>query len=85
MLASKIVETEPAIALLATRQADGARLVFARSTSLSEDMGKLMAEACETLGGRGGGRPNLAQGGAPSAERIDQAIQTAADKVMAVT
>ena len=85
MLASKIVETEPAIALLATRQADGARLVFARSTSLSEDMGKLMSEACEMLGGRGGGRPNLAQGGAPSAQHIDQAIRSAADRVMAVT
>ena len=27
------------------------------------DMGKLMADACAIIGGRGGGRPELAQGG----------------------
>lgn len=78
MLASKLVEIEPAIALLATRQQDGARLVFARSKSLTEDMSELMSAACRTLGGRGGGRPDMAQGGGPNADRIEEAVEGAA-------
>ena len=81
ILASKIVQAEPAIALLATRQADGVRLVFARSASLEADMGKLMAEACKTLNGRGGGRPDLAQGGGTNIQRVDEAIAEAVDRV----
>jgi alanyl-tRNA synthetase len=77
MLASKIAAAEPAIALLGTKQADGARLVFARSTSLNTDLGKLMSEACTMLGGRGGGRPDMAQGGGPQSDRIEQAVETA--------
>jgi len=78
MLASKIVGTEPAIALLATSQPDGARLVFARSKSLTADMGKLMSDACRILDGRGGGRPDMAQGGGPNAEKIEEAVESAA-------
>lgn len=78
MLASKIVATEPAIALLATKQSDGARLVFARSKSLTVDMGKLMSDACRMLAGRGGGRPDMAQGGGPNADKIEEAVEGAA-------
>jgi alanyl-tRNA synthetase len=81
VLASKIVQAEPAIALLATRQPDGVRLVFARSASLKANMGELMAEACRTLEGRGGGRPEMAQGGGPNAERVDDAIAAAVERV----
>jgi alanyl-tRNA synthetase len=81
MLASKIVQQEPSVALLATRDSQAARLVFARSESLSPNMGELIAKACETLGGRGGGKPDLAQGGGPLVERLEEAIKTAADKV----
>jgi alanyl-tRNA synthetase len=77
MLASKIVGQEPAIALLATKRSDGGRLVFARSSSLTTDMGKLMADACVIIGGRGGGRPELAQGGGPETQRLAEAIESA--------
>jgi len=81
VLASKIAEAEPAVALLATKLPDGARLVFARSASVTADMGKLMTEACEILGGRGGGRPDLAQGGGQYAERAEEAIAMTANRV----
>jgi alanyl-tRNA synthetase len=81
MLASKIAAAEPAIALLGTRQADGARLVFARSASLSTDLGKLMTEACAMLSGRGGGRPDMAQGGGPQSDKIEQALETAVQRI----
>src|SRR6185436_14758304 len=82
MLAARIVEQEPAIALLGARDAAAARLVFARSGSLSQNMGELLTEACQVLGGRGGGKPDLAQGGGPESQRLDEAIALAARKVM---
>jgi alanyl-tRNA synthetase len=81
ILASKIVEREPSIALLATSDAKGARLVFARSASLTEDMGRLLAQACAALGGRGGGKPDLAQGGGPAVDKIEETIRLAAEEI----
>jgi alanyl-tRNA synthetase len=83
MLASKIAQAEPAVALLGTKDAGAARLVFARSASLAPDMGQLLAEACQLLGGRGGGKPDLAQGGGPAGDKLDDAIKLAAEKIFA--
>ena len=33
--------------------------------------GKIIKEVCGTTGGKGGGRPTLAQGGAPSSDKLD--------------
>jgi alanyl-tRNA synthetase len=81
VLAAKIVQREPSVALLATKDAGGARLVFARSVSLSQNMGQLLAESCEALGGRGGGKPDLAQGGGPNIERVEETIRAAFEKI----
>jgi alanyl-tRNA synthetase len=83
LLAAKITQSEPAVALLGTREAGAARLVFARSASLDQNMGQLLAEACQLLGGRGGGRPELAQGGGPNAANLEAAISLAAEKLLA--
>jgi alanyl-tRNA synthetase len=77
VLASKIVEHESAVALLGARDDKAARLVFARSDSIPHDMGRLLAEACQVLGGRGGGKPELAQGGGPDRQRLDEALERA--------
>jgi alanyl-tRNA synthetase len=82
LLASKITQAEPSVALLGTRDAGAARVVFARSASLDQNMGQLLAEACQLLGGRGGGRPDLAQGGGPEAAKLEVAIRLAAEKVL---
>jgi alanyl-tRNA synthetase len=66
------------IALLASRDKDTARLVFARSADAPGDMNALMREACSLLDGRGGGRPDMAQGGGKRADKLDQAIAQAA-------
>lgn len=81
LLATKIVSLEPAIALLGTKDASSARLVFARSASLAQDMGKLLSAACNLLGGRGGGRPDHAQGGGPMIANLEQALTNAAAEV----
>ena len=65
------------VALLASRDKDTARLVFARSADASGDMSALMREACATLEGRGGGRPDMAQGGGKNIARVSEVIATA--------
>ena len=81
-LATRIIQSEPAVALLGTREGGTARLVFARSASLDPNMGQLLAEACQLLGGRGGGRPDLAQGGGPDAAKLEAALDLAAEKLL---
>ncbi len=83
LLASKIVETDSAVALLGSRDNGAARLVFARSKTIRPDlnMGELLREACECVGGRGGGQAEMAQGGGQAVENLDRAVRAAADKV----
>jgi alanyl-tRNA synthetase len=84
VLAARIVQREPSVALLATKEPGSARLVFARSASLEQNMGQLLAEACATLGGRGGGKPELAQGGGSRVEKAEEAIRAAVEKIRGV-
>ncbi len=77
-LASALAAHARAVALLGSVEGGAARLVFARSADAPGDMNALMREACQTLGGRGGGRPDLAQGGGQHAERLAGALDAAA-------
>jgi len=43
--------------------------------------GDLVRELAKTVGGRGGGKPNLAQAGGPDVEKLDEALRRAADVV----
>ena len=63
----------------AARGIDPARLVFARSADLPGDMSALMREACIVIDGRGGGKPEMAQGGGSAKDKLDSAIESAAD------
>jgi alanyl-tRNA synthetase len=62
ILAVKICSRPGVVALLAD-QSDQLRVVFARSVDSTVDAGALLKQTVERFGGRGGGRPNLAQGG----------------------
>ena len=77
-LASALAARPRTVALLGSRYQDSVRLVFARSQDAPGDMNALMRAACQTLQGRGGGRPDLAQGGGPRADLLAEALDGAA-------
>ncbi len=69
------------VALLGSRDGDTARVVFARSADASGDMNLIMRKACEMIDGRGGGKPDLAQGGGKNVAALEDAIALAARSV----
>jgi alanyl-tRNA synthetase len=73
-LAHALIANPGIVALLASRDKDTARLVFARSPDASGDMNALMREACAMLDGRGGGKPEMAQGGGRNVTKLDAAL-----------
>ena len=73
-LAQALIEHPNTIALLASRDKDTARLVFARSVDTVGDMNVLMRAACAMIDGRGGGKPELAQGGGKTLDNLEDAL-----------
>jgi len=53
------------------------QLTFTRAADVAADMGALMRVACERIGGRGGGRPDWAQGGGPGDASLAEALEAA--------
>ncbi|HVG29304.1 MAG TPA: DHHA1 domain-containing protein [Pyrinomonadaceae bacterium] len=80
-LAAAITAHAGAVALLGSRDGGEARLVFARAAGAAGDMNALMREACAEIAGRGGGRPEMAQGGGRGVERLSEAIEAAARRL----
>jgi alanyl-tRNA synthetase len=76
-LALALIAHPHTVALLGARDATSARLIFARAADAPGDMNTLMRAACQLLDGRGGGRPDLAQGGGRNPSRLDEALAAA--------
>ncbi|MEJ2210522.1 MAG: alanyl-tRNA editing protein [Anaerolineae bacterium] len=91
-LAQRLVTHPRTVALLAASAEPGQNgyLCFACSDDVSGGvsadvdlhMGQLVRGAAEAAGGRGGGRPNLAQGGSPQGERLAEALDHAYERVV---
>lgn len=80
-LALALIAHPKTVALMGSREQDSARLIFARSADLDFDMNQMMRDACAMLDGRGGGKPDLAQGGGKKIEKLNEAIEQAARKL----
>jgi len=63
LLASKLCAAKPGTLVLFADESDQLRVVFARSSDLTVDVAAILKRTLEKFGGRGGGRPSLAQGG----------------------
>ncbi|MBN1401640.1 MAG: hypothetical protein JXA74_12425 [Anaerolineae bacterium] len=75
-IAQRLVERPGVVALLGVAH-PAPQLCFARSEELVFDMGVLLRESIEPYGGRGGGRPHVAQGGGVREEDLEQVLARA--------
>jgi alanyl-tRNA synthetase len=75
-LAQRLAKKEACVALLALK-GDKIQLTFARSADLPYDMSALLKRACQIIGGGGGGRPDMAQGGGPAGDKLEEALEFA--------
>ena len=83
LLAKMILDKYPhTVILFGIKVAGKAQLLFQRSEALVFDMGNLMGAACTVINGRGGGRPQQAQGGGSDVEKLEDALQGAEDMLL---
>jgi len=82
-LAQRLAEKEACVAFLGLK-GDRVQLAFARSANLPYDMSALLKEACQIIGGGGGGRPDMAQGGGPVGDRLEDALEFALEALREV-
>jgi alanyl-tRNA synthetase len=72
----------PVIALVAST-VDPPGMVFAQTPGGATDMGTLLKQVLSSVGGRGGGSRDFAQGGVPAGSNVEQLLQQAADTIRA--
>jgi alanyl-tRNA synthetase len=60
---------------------DPPALVFAQNPGGTADMGALLKQVLATVGGRGGGSRDFAQGGAPPGSNVEQLVKQAANAI----
>jgi alanyl-tRNA synthetase len=80
-LALAVISHPQTVALFGSHDRETARVIFARSTDAPGDMNALMRRACQMLDGRGGGRPDMAQGGGRHVLKLNVAIEEAAASI----
>jgi alanyl-tRNA synthetase len=80
-LAGQVAALRPALVLLGSRHEGRAHLAFARTPGRAEDLGAALKAALDKVGGRGGGRGDVVQGGGDRPERLDDALAAAAAAV----
>jgi alanyl-tRNA synthetase len=74
-LAKQLISHPKTVAVLGSDQG-GAKIVIARSADVKVDCRALISEGMKMVDGSGGGKPDFAQGGGPSAARIEEALDT---------
>lgn len=78
-IANSIAE-KGGVALLAG-SGESVRVVLASADS-RVNAGEIISQVCSLLGGKGGGKPNLAQGGGPDAAQLDLALKVGKERII---
>lgn len=81
--AAELIGNGSTVALLAAPAGDQVRLLFARSPDVDIDMGALLRDVAVHVDGKGGGRPDFAQGGGTKADGLEACLAAAKEKVQA--
>ena len=85
-LADQLRKSAPSIAIaLGTEHQGSAMIVVALTKDLVEKKlhaGKIAGAAAKLVGGGGGGRPDMAQAGGKNPQKLDKALQKAADLIV---
>src|SRR5258708_10304456 len=81
LFAQKVTRTAtPAVALVASTVGTPG-LIFAQTPGGAADMGVLLKQVLSSVGGRGGGSCDFAQGGVPAGRNVEQVFQQAAGTI----
>jgi alanyl-tRNA synthetase len=75
-MAAALTDNPRTVALLASGK-DRLHFVFSRSSDLEVDMRKVMQTACSVVGGKGGGKPAVCQGGGKDPTLAPEALKAA--------
>jgi alanyl-tRNA synthetase len=81
LFAQKASRAGVPVVVLTASVLDPPGLVFAQSTGGSNDMGALLKQVLSSVGGRGGGSRDFAQGGIPAGCDAEQLLRQAADTI----
>ena len=78
--AAAVTVKHACVALFANETESGVQLLFARSADLTAAMGPLLTASAKKYGGKGGGKPDFAQGACESALAVDEAFSLLSGK-----
>ena len=82
MALSKEICADPkAVAVLGAAAGSGISLIVSRGADVPLDVRDAFGEAARTVGGKGGGRPDFAQGAGTKTESLDEALEAALRRV----
>jgi alanyl-tRNA synthetase len=62
--------------------AQGALLIFSRSEDVDLNLSTILKKSVEIIGGKGGGRPDFAQGGGTDVSSLEKALRAAYESVL---
>lgn len=81
LFAQKATRTGKSVVVLVGSSMSPPGLVFAQSAGGTADMGALLKQTLSSVGGRGGGSRDFAQGGVPAGSDVDQLLRAAAGTI----
>ncbi|MFZ1919800.1 MAG: alanyl-tRNA editing protein [Terriglobales bacterium] len=81
LFAQKVTRTGLPVVALVGSTLNPPGIVFAQSAGGAGDMGALLKQALSSVGGRGGGSRDFAQGGVPAGVNVEQLLRQAAGTI----